>query len=111
MQLFGQIPGRSRAIPFFPSFSDVPGVTKACFLEVFKYLKTSNPFVTPGPHLFPRLFSRKEKGYDLLVHDFRTKEQTHSDNVDRMREGFEEVIEKLDRKLQSVAWAEIFFVF
>jgi len=44
----------------------------------------------------------KEKGYDLLVHDFRTKEQTHSDNVDRMREGFEEVIQKLDRKLQSV---------
>jgi hypothetical protein len=25
----------------------------------------------------------QEKGYDLLVHDFRTKEQTHSDNVDR----------------------------
>ena len=29
----------------------------------------------------------KEKGYDLLVHDFRTKEQTHSDNVDRTAVG------------------------
>jgi len=43
----------------------------------------------------------KEIGYDRLISDFRTKEQTHSDNVDRMREGFEEVIERLDRKLQS----------
>lgn len=48
------------------------------------------------------LFSLEEKGYDLLVHDFRTKEQNHSDNMDRMREGFEEVIQKLDRKLQGV---------
>ena len=48
------------------------------------------------------LFSLEEKGYDLLVHDFRTKEQNHSDNMDQMREGFEEVIQKLDRKLQGV---------
>mmetsp|Transcript_23593 Transcript_23593/g.54844 ORF Transcript_23593/g.54844 Transcript_23593/m.54844 type:complete len:1073 (+) Transcript_23593:54-3272(+) len=51
---------------------------------------------------FEKQVEIKEKGYDLLVHDFRTKEQTHSDNVDRMREGFEEVIQKLDRKLQTV---------
>eukprot|EP00437_Effrenium_voratum_P004168 CAMPEP_0181424488 /NCGR_PEP_ID=MMETSP1110-20121109/14672_1 /TAXON_ID=174948 /ORGANISM="Symbiodinium sp., Strain CCMP421" /LENGTH=1062 /DNA_ID=CAMNT_0023547651 /DNA_START=106 /DNA_END=3294 /DNA_ORIENTATION=- len=51
---------------------------------------------------FEKQVEIKEKGYDLLVHDFRTKEQTHSDNVDRMREGFEEVIQKLDRKLQSL---------
>ncbi|CAE7235043.1 unnamed protein product [Symbiodinium sp. CCMP2592] len=51
---------------------------------------------------FEKQVEIKEKGYDKLVHDFRTKEQTHSDNVDRMREGFEEVIQKLDRKLQAV---------
>ncbi|CAE7610154.1 unnamed protein product [Symbiodinium natans] len=51
---------------------------------------------------FEKQVEIKERGYDKLVHDFRTKEQTHSDNVDRMREGFEEVIQKLDRKLQSV---------
>jgi len=44
----------------------------------------------------------KEIGYDRLISDFRTKEQTHTDNTDRMREGFEEVIQKLDRKLQGV---------
>ena len=31
----------------------------------------------------PAMELHEEKGYDLLVHDFRTKEQTHSDNVDR----------------------------
>eukprot|EP00434_Breviolum_minutum_P034796 symbB.v1.2.030801.t1/scaffold3509.1/size56090/4 len=63
-------------------------------------LKDSGAQVDYTP--FQKEVEIKEKGYDLLVHDFRTKEQTHSDNVDRMREGFEEVIQKLDRKLQSV---------
>jgi len=43
----------------------------------------------------------KEKGYELLVKDYRTKESTHADNVDQMREGFEFVIAKLDKKLQK----------
>ena len=40
------------ALGTFPAVSEntfLPGVTKECFLEVFKYLKTSNThFVTPG---------------------------------------------------------------
>ena len=47
---FGWLPG---GLHFKPTKQSVPGVSKGCFLEVFKYLRASktHSFVTPGSEI------------------------------------------------------------
>eukprot|EP00933_Yihiella_yeosuensis_P058768 TRINITY_DN5945_c1_g1_i1.p1 TRINITY_DN5945_c1_g1~~TRINITY_DN5945_c1_g1_i1.p1 ORF type:complete len:1108 (+),score=356.04 TRINITY_DN5945_c1_g1_i1:108-3431(+) len=48
------------------------------------------------------LLKERVHGYNLLVKDFRVKEQVHNENTIRMREGFEEIVKKLDFRLNSL---------
>mmetsp|Transcript_98224 Transcript_98224/g.254019 ORF Transcript_98224/g.254019 Transcript_98224/m.254019 type:complete len:1094 (-) Transcript_98224:37-3318(-) len=51
---------------------------------------------------YERQLRQKDAGYDKLVKDFKIKQQMNTENIDRMRAGFEATLAKMDAQLQDV---------